>query len=176
MLVRFASVFTLAAMATCSPCGSDYANTSQGATIWPSGERLQAYTCVQPPRAAAEVDLALSAVLFAFDRLGILTYSNCLLEGLQLADSPIYVCFVEGNALGNAGLMQAKGIWISLGDGDGNPLPIEQTALAHELIHEIVWRACLLLDCETDRDHADPRLWGADGVEGLAKLIVSAFR
>jgi len=175
MLSRIVAAITIAAMA-CSPCNEGYEHTTQGVSIWPHGEKLEVYECSPPTHAQAEVGLALEAVLFAFDHLAILEYSNCMLEDLHLVDKRIFVCFVEGNALGDAGLMQLKGIWVSLGDADGQPLPIEQTALVHELVHEITWRACILPDCEPDSGHTDNRLWGSAGVEGLAQAIVSAFR
>ena len=169
-------VIATATAAACQPCDEEYAQSSQGALIWPASEGLQSHECTQPEHAAAETGLALEAALFAFDRLGILSYTPCLLEDLHLADKAIYVCFVTGNELGYAGLMQARGIWISLGDGEGNLLPIEETALVHELVHQIAWRACLLPDCDPDLGHTDARLWGEAGVEGLAQSITGAFR
>lgn len=183
------SVLLVALASSLLSCGSvykdvKYQRTSQiGPVVWPKGESLDSWACDPPLGAASEVGLALEAVLRAFHEKGLIEYSNANLEKLLLYErkGPL-VCFVTDNSLGMAGRNRSKGVWIALTDRDEQPVAIRDSALAHELVHQILWRSCLLDDpktfprCPEDGGHEDPRFWGPGSVAERAEQIWRAGR
>jgi len=159
-----------------SPYGSLRRTSQVGATV--ADRSLNTYPCTDTAaNEAAEVGLALEAVLYAFDTTGMLPYTNTNLERLSLYDTrgSINVCFVD-RIVQAAGLSNAYNVWISLSDKDGARLPsLKHTALVHELVHVVLARSCVLERCDTDGDHTDSRLWCSSGnsesVECIARQM-----